>query len=109
MDSVRSGLKTTELWITVAGGFLMQFVPDFPQEGLWALGSWVVTRGAQKGFGLADGKRAWMTTEFWGTIILSAVMAIFPDFPKEPVLGLIAYIGSRFFSKKKPAAATTTT
>lgn len=100
MGTIRSGLKTTELWITVAGGFLMQFIPDFPQESLYAMGSWVMARGAQKGFGVNDGKRAWMTTEFWATIALSTVMVVFPDFPKEALIGLIGFLGSRFFAKK---------
>ena len=99
---MRSGLKTTEFWLTGLAGLLATFLPDFPQESLLAVGSWVAARGVQKGFGLPDGKRAWLTTEFWLSTGLSAVMVIFPDFPKEPLIALIAYLGSRIVAKKKP-------
>jgi hypothetical protein len=105
---MRSGLKTTEFWLTGLAGLLATFLPDFPQESLLAVGSWVAARGVQKGFGLADGKRAWLTTEFWLSSGLSAMMIIFPDFPKEPVIGLIAYLASRIAAKKKQAVVPIT-
>jgi len=44
----RTGLKTTEFWVTIASVLLKAFVPDFPDEALMATGAYVVSRGVAK-------------------------------------------------------------
>jgi hypothetical protein len=105
---VKTGLKSTELWLTLISGGLLMFWPDFPKESLIAVWGWIVARGAQKGFGIADGKRPWMTTEFWATIAFSAANLIFPDLPQESLVAVLGYVGSRTIAKKQPPAPPTT-
>jgi hypothetical protein len=44
----KSGLKSTEFWVTIASVALKLFYPDFPDEALAATGAYVVSRGIAK-------------------------------------------------------------
>jgi len=98
---MRSGIKTTELWVTIGLAVAAAIFPDIPQEAITALVIWVVGRAGQKYFGIEDinGKRAWKTSEFWVAIGFAVAKSVFPDLPQEALVPVGTWVAVRSGSK----------
>jgi len=93
---MRKSWKTTEFWVGLVAVALAAIWPDFPQEGLLAVGTWVAGRITQKTFGeTSGGERAWMTSEFWVAIAFVAASYIFPEIPTETFSAVVLWVSGR--------------
>ena len=93
--TARTGIKTTELWVTVIAGILIAVWPDFPSESFFVLVGWATTRVISKISAPASGvKRAWMSSEFWLSI-LYAVGASLTELPTESLVAVLGWAGAR--------------
>jgi hypothetical protein len=108
---LKTGLKTTELWVTVGISLLKMFWKDFPDDAFLAVFAWASARAGQKFFGLADpsGKPGWKTSEFWVAILYAILTSIFPDIPKESLVSVVGYIVTRTGLKMRLASTQNTT
>lgn len=99
---MRAGWKTTEFWVAAIAilfntiGKQLGGWPEFPQEALIALTTWIGARVSEKTWTQVDpatGKRAWETSEFWSAVGFALIKYFFPNAPEwllAPVLALVA-------------------
>jgi len=45
---MKSGLKTSEFWLTLGIVIAKVFIPDLPDEAIWSVAAYALSRGAAK-------------------------------------------------------------
>ena len=103
--NMRDGWKTTEFWIIAVATILttMQEIiwPEhpFPKEQLIAIGIWIAGRTTEKIKVGENGKRAWNTSEFWVTMLVTIATYLFPQVPLETIYMALGWVGIRTYRK----------
>lgn len=95
---VKDGLRTVELWVSVAASLLLAVWPEFPKEAFLAIITWAGGRSLHKMFGFVNpetGKASWQTSEFWMALGYSVVVTVFPDIPQESLLAVQGWVAAR--------------
>lgn len=95
------GFKTREFWLMVFSMIAVTIWPDLPKENFAAIAVWIVGRTGQKAFGFQDefGKNKWLSSEFLLSIGVGILGVIFPDIPKEAIIGAIGWTTLRTTKK----------
>ena len=96
---IKSGLKSTELWIGLATALLTYVFPDAPKEAFLVVIAYIGSRGLAKL--AANVKEGILSTEFWLTIGATAMEFLTPGLPPEVIYTISTYILGRGVVKAK--------